>query len=158
MAPKSKNTKQASAEKFGSNVIDRGFAIVPSVLLRCQERLKINGQQLALLIHLIDAWWTPDAKPWPSKASLAQKMQLSPKQIQRHMRLLEEAGYVQRKKRFRGQGNQVSNEYDLTGLVKRLSELADDLAAADQAAEEAKSGARRPGLKKRDNRKAKEPA
>ena len=144
-----KPTQKTSAKKYGQHVIDRGFTIIPSTLFECQERLKLNGQQLALLCHLLAAWWAPESMPWPSKETLSKRMGISPKQVQRHMRDMEQLGLLQRKARFRSRGTQTSNLYDLSGLVSRLQQLASELDEADQAAEAAKSGARRPGLKNR---------
>lgn len=44
--------KRASEQKWGRDVMKFGFCIVPSLLLRAQERLKLNATQLAILMHL----------------------------------------------------------------------------------------------------------
>jgi predicted transcriptional regulator len=150
----SKVSKKQSEQKFGERVIGCGFTIVPSVLLQCQERLGINGQQLAILMHLLDHWWEPNSKPWPSKEKIASRMQISTKQVQRHMRALEGAGFLKRGARFNNRGGQTSNLYDLSGLVERLKVLAEELHAASEEAKAIKTGAQRP--KHRRSRREKE--
>jgi len=139
-----KPSKKQSEQKFGEQVIQCGFTIVPSVLLQCQERLGISGQQLAILIHLLDYWWDPASKPWPSKEKIADRMQISTKQVQRHMRALEQAGYVRREERYNARGGQTSNSYDLTGLVQKMKLLGEELHSASKQADAIKSGAQRP--------------
>ena len=44
--------KKASERKWGKAVMDLGFCIIPSLLLRAQARLGLNPTQLAVLMHL----------------------------------------------------------------------------------------------------------
>jgi DNA-binding Lrp family transcriptional regulator len=44
----------------------------------------------------------------------------SPRQVQRYLTLLERAGFITRVERYNGRKAQVSNGYDLTGLVAKL--------------------------------------
>ncbi len=66
-----KETGRASEKKWGKEVIALGFCIVPSLLLRAQNRLGLNPTQLAVLMQLCDFWWERDRKPYPGKAVLA---------------------------------------------------------------------------------------
>lgn len=43
-APAAKPTQRASAEKWGQAVIDLGFCLVPSLLLRAQRRLNLRAR------------------------------------------------------------------------------------------------------------------
>src|SRR4051812_6797635 len=45
---------RASERKWGKRVMDLGFCIVPSLLLRAQRRLGLSPTQLAILMHLAD--------------------------------------------------------------------------------------------------------
>lgn len=136
--------KRQSELKFGTNVIAEGFTIVPSLLLQCQERLGISAQQLAILIHLLDFWWDHESKPWPSKEKIATRLQVSTKTVQRHVRELEEAGYVKRVKRYKTNKGQTSNEYDLSGLILKLKSLAEEVRQASQKADAIKKDSTRP--------------
>ena len=58
------------------------MALVPSPLLRAQRRLGLSPTQLAVLMQLCDFWWDSERKPYPSKATLAERLGLSPRQVQ----------------------------------------------------------------------------
>ena len=139
-----------SERKWGREVMDvRNFCIFPSLLLHAQARLKLTPTHLALVMHLIDFWWDVDRKPWPSKATLAQRLGLSPRQVQRRMAELEAMGLVHRNERRNALRGKLSNEYDLSGLVERLKQLAPEFKAADQEAKKKRQAVARPGFRKR---------
>src|SRR3546814_8138705 len=71
-----------------------------------------------------DIWWEKEHRPWPKKQLLAERMDMSERQIQRQIAELESAGLVQRVERTRTGRGKTSNEYDLSGLVKKLKALA----------------------------------
>jgi predicted transcriptional regulator len=138
--------KNRSEKKWGKPVMDCcGFCILPSLLLRAQRRLGLSATQLALVIQLIDFWWTEDKIPWPKKETIGQRLNLSDKQIQRLVRGLEQHGYVKRIARKTRHGR-TSNGYDLSGLVSKLQELAPEFA---EAADAKRTVERRGGLKKK---------
>jgi DNA-binding transcriptional ArsR family regulator len=128
----SKAASRASEEKWGAAVMKLGFCIVPSLLLRAQRRLKLNPTQLAVLMQLCDYWWDPARKPYPSKESLAQRLGLSARQLQRHIADLEQADLVKRIPRKGNNGGKLSNTYDLSGLVARLQKLEPEFRAVEE--------------------------
>ncbi len=100
-----------------------GFCMIPSLLLRAQQRLGLNPTQLAVLLQLADFWWEAGRKPFPSKQALSERLGLSPRQIQRHLADLESAGLISRIERRALNKGKLSNEYDLSGLVEKLKRL-----------------------------------
>lgn len=138
-------TDRKSEKKWGSSVMKLGFCIIPSVLLRAQQRLGLNPTQLAVLLQLADYWWDPSRKPFPSKQALSDRLGLGPRQIQRHIADLEAAGLVQRIERRAAHRGKISNEYDLSGLVERLKKIAPEI---DKANEIKRQSTRRGGIKK----------
>lgn len=140
---------KASEQKFGKEVMSLGFSIVPSLLLRAQTRLGLNPTQLTILMHLLDYWWDAERKPYPSKARLAERVNLGERQIQRYIAEMEQAGLVQRIERTAAHKGKLSNYYDLSGLVKRLQELAPEFRAVEDEAKAKRRAVARPGgLKK----------
>lgn len=115
--------KQASDKKWGKDVMKLGFSIIPSLLLRAQQRLGLNPTQLAILLQLADYWWDEERKPFPSKQALSDRLGISPRQIQRYIAELEAAGLVKRIERRAAHQGKLSNTYDLSGLVERLKKL-----------------------------------
>lgn len=129
--------QRESEKKWGTLAMKPGFLILPSILLRAQKKLGLDSSQLVLLMHLADFWWQPNALPWPKKKTLAQRMDVTDKQIQRIAKSLEDAGLLHRIKRTRTRG-QTSNAYDLSGLVQKLNAIAPEFieaAAAKRSAE-----------------------
>ena len=123
-----------SEKKWGRKVMALGFCVVPSLLLRAQQRLGLNPTQLAVLMQLCEYWWNRDRKPFPGKKALSQRLGLSPRQIQRYIAELEQAGLVQRIERRASHGGKQTNFYDLSGLVSRLKELEPEFRAAEEKA------------------------
>lgn len=117
------DTRKASEKKYGKPVMDLGFCIVPSLLMWAQARLGINPVQFNIIMQLADFWWDPDRKPYPAKKLIADRMNMSERQVQRHIAELEANKLVVRIPRTRPGRGKTSNEYDLTGLVKKLKAL-----------------------------------
>lgn len=125
--------KRRSAEaKWGRAVMDRGFVTIPAILLRGQRRLGLSSTQLVVLLQLIDWWNDADKQPWSAKSTLAQRIGLSERQLQRQVATLEQAGLVQRIEKVTNRGKQP-NTYDLSGLVEKLKELAPQFRQAKAA-------------------------
>lgn len=147
--PRPSKVAKASEEKWGPAVMKLGFCIVPSLLLRAQRRLKLNPTQLAVLMQLCDYWWDSARKPFPSKESLAQRLGLSARQVQRHIADLEQAGLVTRIERRGSNGGKLTNTYDLSGLVGRLQELEPEFKAVEEENRKRREAVARPGLRSR---------
>ncbi len=143
-----KPTQKASVEKWGQAVMDLGFCVVPSLLLRAQRRLNLSPTDLAVLLQLCDFWWDKDRKPYPSKETLAQRLSLSERQVQRYIANLEKEGLVQRQQRHATNGGKLSNTYDLSGLVRKLQEFEPEFREVEEA-----NKARRKAVAKRGYQK-----
>lgn len=116
--------KSSSTENiWGKAVYRHGYAGIPSILIRGQRRLGLSPMQMNLCVQLLDYWYDPARKPFPSKKELAQRIGCSEKTIQNNIRQLEKAGLVQREYRKTAAGDWNSNIYDLSGLVARVQAL-----------------------------------
>lgn len=129
------DTRKASEKKFGKPVMDVGFCITPSMLMKAQARLGLNPVQFNIVMHLLDQWWSADRLPWPSKRLLAERMGMSPRQVQRQIAELEGAGLIRRIARTRPGKGKTSNEYDLAGLVAKMKSLEPEFTKAKQDAQ-----------------------
>lgn len=137
---------KTSEQKWGKRVMDLGFCIVPSLLLRAQNRLGLNPTQLAVLIQLCDFWWENERKPHPGKELLSKRLGISKRQLQRHIADLEQAGLIQRVERHHaGNGGNLSNIYDPSGLVAKLRNLEPEFREAYEKAEETRKAVSRRG-------------
>lgn len=118
-----------------------GYCIFPSILLQAQSRLGVNAQEMIVLLQLTEHWWFATSKVFPGKDVIAQRVGLSTKQVQRHIKRLEELKLVQRKERYRSGGGRTTNEYDLSGLVTKLKTIEPDM----EKAKKLKVAATKPG-------------
>lgn len=143
------NDERTLSRKWGKATMGLGYTVIPSALLRGQARLGIGPNELAVLLHLLDHWWRPEDMPWPSKKTIAERLGISAKTVQRTMVTLESAGLLRRNERYHKTGGRTSNEYDLRPLVERLKPIVADMERAGRESKAAKRAAERPGLKKR---------
>jgi predicted transcriptional regulator len=146
-----KKKPRPSEKKWGVPVMSHGHAQVPSLLLRMQRRLNIDATQLAIVVHLIDFW--RDQEPFPSKATLATRLNVSTKTVQRAIARLEEQGYIERVERY-DQHGRTSNNYSLDGLVTKLKEIEPEVAQEREEARKRRAATEKPGLKKRRSNKS----
>jgi len=128
------DTRKASEKKFGKPVMDVGYCITPSLLMKAQARIGLNPAQFNIVMHLFDQWWSAERLPWPSKATLAERIGLGERQIQRHIAEMEGAGLIRRIGRTTPGKGKTSNEYDLTGLVNKMKELEPEFTKAKEEA------------------------
>ena len=101
-----------------------GWTAVPNILLERQRALKIDAVKLNILLVLLKHWWEKNKIPYPSKSKIGEIVGRDSSTVQRHIREMEEQGLLNRNRRFQCAGGQTSNEYDLSGLITQLRELA----------------------------------
>ncbi|MCY3878283.1 MAG: helix-turn-helix domain-containing protein, partial [Rhodobacteraceae bacterium] len=87
--PHPSKSGRVSEKKWGKKVMKLGFCIVPSLLLKAQQRIGLNPTHLAVLIQLCDFWWDEARKPHPGKKLLAERLGLGERQVQRYIAELE---------------------------------------------------------------------
>ena len=138
-----------SEKKWGKKVIALGFCVVPSLLLRAQQRLGLNPTQLAVLMQLCEFWWNHDRSPFPGKKALGERLGLGPRQVQRYVAELEQAGLVQRIERRAGHGGKLTNFYDLSGLVERLKKLEPEFRSVEEEAKASRKAVVKRGYSRR---------
>ncbi len=138
--------KTSSTEKiWGKAVYSHGYAGIPSILIQCQRRLGLNPMQMNLCVQLLDYWFDPTRKPFPSKKDLAQRIGCTEKTIQNNIRELEKAGLVKREYRKTAAGDWNSNIYHLDGLVTKVQALELGFAQEKKQRSERKAQLEKPG-------------
>jgi predicted transcriptional regulator len=133
--------KKESEKKWGKAVMDLGYCIFPAILLQAQGRLGVSAQEMIILLQLAEHWWKADSNVFPSKETIAERVGLSTKQVQRHIKSLEDLKLVKRNARFKPGRGRISNEYDLSGLVAKLKALEPEITKAKKL----KAAATKPG-------------
>jgi predicted transcriptional regulator len=96
-----------------------GYQVVPDVLVRYQGRLGLSPTDLCVLLNLGAHWWYPESQPSPRSSTIARRMNIHVRQVQRSLRALKDAGLIDVQK------ENGRRSYDLKPLVKSLERLAE---------------------------------
>ncbi len=102
-----------------------GFQAIPDVLLKNQERLGLTPTELVVLLNITMHWWYPDQRPFPRSTTIAKRMGLEPRTVQRAIARLQDLRLLTKVKEPEGE-NGEREVCDLSGLVAALSDLAKD--------------------------------
>ena len=121
MPAKSKNvnTQSAIAKRWGKPLTDAGWTAVPNTILEYQHELKLDSVDINILLHLWQRWWERNNLPHPSMSTIAGAMGVDRSTVQRHIRKMEGIGLLKRKFRKTSKNNNLTNEYEFSGLKKK---------------------------------------
>lgn len=119
-------TQKVLEAKWGKTLIAAGFTALPDVIFQYQKALKLKPLDVLILLHLASHWWRPNENPWPSKGRIAEAIDVDPRTIQRAISKMEGLGYVKRIERKAKAGDNLTNEYDLRGLVTAAQKFAEE--------------------------------
>lgn len=120
-----KKSAETLEEKWGENCLFMGWTAIPTLLLFLQSELSITPLGFNILINLISHWWESEEHPFPSQESLANRMGVSKRSVQREISNLVEKGLIEKTPnkpshtKYKGR-----NTYNLSNLVKILNDLA----------------------------------
>ena len=122
MAIKAKKPESKADQKWTPGVGQHGYSMLPNILFRYASDLRINASQQAVLLHLLAFWWDADRPPEVSKEQLAKRLGISPRQVQRHIKVLRKLGLIEVYEPNRP--GRHPNQYRFEGLVKKLGKSA----------------------------------
>lgn len=138
-AATSTETQKALEAKWGKPLLAAGFTALPDVVFRFQKKLQLERTDVLILLHLASYWWKPKENPWPAKGTIAAAMDIDPRTVQRSIARMEKLGYVKRIERKAKVGDNLTNEYDLRGLVRAATKVAEqEIALREKRAAEDK--------------------
>jgi len=112
--------------KWGKSLTEAGWTALPNIIFERQQALQLDPLDINILLHLAGYWWHPKDMPRPSKETLAKAIGVTARTIQRHIAELEKWGYVKRISRKASAGDNLPNEYDLSGLIKAAEPFAQE--------------------------------
>jgi hypothetical protein len=113
--PVLKNVPANWGDAFGA-----GFQRVPHVVFKHQSALGLNAIELVVLLNLTLHYWYEGRRPFVRPVTIAQRMDIGIRTVQRAMRKLERRGLIKRRSR----ANAPGTEFDISGLLDRLGGLA----------------------------------
>lgn len=107
--------------KWGEKSLLMGWVSFPTSLLFLQSRFDLSAMGLNVLLHLIMHWWEPESPPYPSQESIAKRIGVSKRTVQRAMDELEYIGLIEKEATFKEHPKyRGRNKYSLIPLVKIL--------------------------------------
>lgn len=98
-----------------------GFQVVPDILLKKQVELGLSATDMLVLLNLSMHWWYADKKPFPRTTTIAARMGIDVRTVQRSLRKLGDLQLLERMVEHSEQGNERT-VCDLTKLVGRLDQ------------------------------------
>lgn len=119
-------TEKVLEAKWGKTLIAAGFTALPDVIFQNQKALKLKPLDVMVILHLASYWWKPNENPWPAKSTIADALDVDPRTVQRSIKKMEDLGYIKRIERKAKAGDNLSNAYDLRGLVKAGKRYAEE--------------------------------
>lgn len=133
-------TEQKVADKWTKPVADAGWTSFPNVIFERQQALQLTPLDINILLHLAGNWWSPGNNPFRTKKSLALAIGVHPRTIQKRIEEMERWGYIKRIYRKSAEGDNLPNEFDLSGLIEKITPFAQEK-LAERAKREAEKTA-----------------
>ena len=100
-----------------------GFQLVPDLLLKNQANLDLTSTDMLVLLNVLMHWWYRDQRPFPRSTTIAARMNVEPRTVQRSLAKLEELGLMHRVTEELPDGDE-RRVCDPTGLKRKLEEFA----------------------------------
>jgi DNA replication protein DnaD len=114
--------EQRSVEKWGE-AGRAGFQVLPDLLLKRQVELGLSVTDVVVLINITMHWWYAHQRPFPRSTTIAERMGVDKRTVQRSLRKLSDLGLVRKVSETAADGSERL-VCDLSGLVARLEEFA----------------------------------
>lgn len=118
----------------GAVTTGSGFVAVPMSLLRLQSKYGLSPTDMLVLINLLAHWWEPDQVVYPRSTTVAARMGVDKRTVQRSTQKLQRAGLLNRKmladgKRafsFEPLANRLAKDVTLSYVVHGRETYGDD--------------------------------
>ena len=148
---KAKTKKPATApdnkaieKRWGKDLVAAGWTAIPNVIFECSQQLELKQLDVLIILHLAGYWWTAGNDPYPTKETVAQKIGVTARTVQRAIADLEQRGYIQRHPRKSKLGGNLSNSYSFEGLIKAATPYAKAIADVREMQKAASDGKAKP--------------
>lgn len=109
-------------QKWGAAAI-AGWQALPDVLLKNQSKLGLSATDMVVLVNVLSYWWYVDDLPFPRATTLAKRMNVTVRTVQRALQTLINKGLLTRKRDVDENGKE-REVLDTSGLVETLQKMA----------------------------------
>lgn len=109
--------KRSAVERWGNHeaMFSIGFLVVPMKFLSHYTRLRLSSNEAMFILQLMTFKWDASA-PYPTYATIAQRMGVSEKMVRRYAKSVEDKGLL--KRRFQ---RRSANRFDLSRLFEAVA-------------------------------------
>lgn len=101
-------------DRYG-DVSVAGFQPLPDVLLFHQAELGLKSEDLNVLLNILAHWYHPGNMPYLRTSTIAKRMGISQRSVQRSIVRLRGEGFI-----GRGEDTRAGERFDLNPLLERL--------------------------------------
>lgn len=108
--------------KWG-DAIKVGYQVLPDALLKGQRALQLSAIDIVVIANLNQAWWFADRLPYLQPQTIAKRMGISERSVQRSLGRLRRKGYLRQVRERQADGTS-RYFHDLAGLRAVLEKLA----------------------------------
>ena len=119
---KTQRITERAVEKWG-DAAEAGFQTLPDILLKKQVELGLSATDMLTLINITMHWWYRAKLPFPRSSTIAERMGIDTRTVQRSLRKLVALGLIQKEAETQEDGT-TRTVLNLTPLVDRLSGFA----------------------------------
>jgi DNA-binding transcriptional ArsR family regulator len=117
-----KATASLNTEKWGE-ALNEGFILTPSVLFKQQAALGLENGEVMVLMNMLMSWWEIDDLPYIQTSTIAKRMGVTRRTVQRHIERLEDKHLIRRIwGTSRSNDQRAGASYDLRGVVTILKD------------------------------------
>ena len=100
-----------------------GYQVIPNLVFLLQNKLQLSSHQLVIVLNLSMHWWKRSDLPFVRPSTLAKRMGISRRTVERQLKALCDMGLVQKKLLPANARTTATIGYDLTGLVARIERM-----------------------------------
>jgi DNA-binding MarR family transcriptional regulator len=125
-----------------------GWSPIPDVLLFNQHKLKIQSDDLVVLLNFMAHYYVKNEMPFIRPTTIAKRMGVSQRSVQRSIARLYKQGYI-----WKGKHKELGHiTYDLTPLIEKLQPLGAERIDDKKRRQEIRSVAQQDGASGFDSR------
>lgn len=114
---------QTAPEAKWGDAIKAGYQALPDALVRGQHLLKLTSVDMMVIANLNQAWWFAERLPYLTPMTIAKRMGVSERSVQRSLQKLRKKKWVLQARKREADGT-VRYYHDLAGLRAVVEELA----------------------------------
>lgn len=126
---KKNDNLKANEKKWSKPLMEAGWTAIPSILIEQQHKLGLDPIDINIILQLASFWWYQEKLPHPSKKRIAERLNIDPSTVRKHIAAMEKKGYIKRNYRNDERKGQRSNEYTLEGLIQKATPYAKEAIA-----------------------------